>query len=277
MTNCYYPDLAFLLNFFMDYLLLRLVKTVRKKSKGILWPAAAFGAVCACLSEIMQLRGAAGIAVLFLTAALMCIAAFGKGRGFWKNYLLLLFLAFVFGGVTESMWMVFEREKSTVIETWYPATLWLAVISAVLTVIVRLLCRYRREEGKRLVYKVRLQLFEQEISCCGLLDTGNCLYEPFGKRPVILLTDPSLQELLKRGLMNHPEKTRFVPYHSVGRDGILEGTELGEMRICLEEEEIDSGGVVAVCTDFVPEKRDYQLILHPDLLEGRMQKLQGTD
>lgn len=271
MAEYYFPDLAFLVNFLMDYLLLWLVKICRNRSagKGRIAVSAAFGALCSCLSVFIRLSSIPAVLYLFGIAALMCLIAFGKRRNaFLKNYFTLLFLTFVMGGMIYSLSMVFQgrwgrQEK----EILFPSS-GLVLLTA-FAVLIFFLARYmRREEKKRLIYPVKLFLFGQEISCFGLMDTGNCLYDPFYGKPVVLLTDEMIYHTMRKGLSEEPGRIRFVPFSSVGKkQGILEGTELTELVIQLEDEEIRRKNVIAVYAGFDSQGKEYQVILHPDLVQ----------
>ena len=46
----------------------------------------------------------------------------------------------------------------------------------------------------------------------------------------------------------------------------MEGMELPEIVIYIEEKEIRQEGIVVAFADFTPRRGEYQIILHPDLL-----------
>lgn len=268
----YYLDIAFLVNFFMDYLLLWLVKVFRNRpSKNIrLAASAAFGALCSCIPVFSRLSGAAAILYLFSCAAVMCIIAFGKRRNaFLKNYTSLLFFTFVMGGMIYSFGVAFMGQWGVQGRQLLITSFWL-VLFTVFAVLLFFLVRFlRTEEKKRLEYPVKLSVFGQEFSCQGFMDTGNCLYEPFYGKPVVLITDKTIYQVMQDGILQKPEAARFVLFRSVGKkQGILAGTELTELIIQMEDGEIRQKNVVAVYAGSGMEGKGYQVILHPDLIKS---------
>lgn len=270
MAGCYYPDMAFLVNFLMDYLLLWLVKAFRNRSgKNIrLAASAAFGALCSCLPAFIRISGIVSALYLLGCAAAMCVIAFGKRRdAFLKNYFSLLFLAFVIGGMAYSFGMVFLGRWETRGGEIFLASSRLTLLTAFAASAFFLVRFLRKEEKKRATYPVRLKMFGQEFCCRGLMDTGNCLYDPFYGKPVVLITDEAIYQVLQDGLLQKPEMTRFILFRSVGREqGMLAGTELAELVIQMEDGEIRQENVVAAYAGPGMAGRGYQVILHPDLI-----------
>ena len=95
----YYPDIAFLANLFLDYILLGIAARGRglKIKQVRQWAAAASGSV---LSVILTVAGSTGMGLsagMLCGAAAMCLIAFGR-RGAGKNILALFGCTFVMGG-----------------------------------------------------------------------------------------------------------------------------------------------------------------------------------
>ncbi|MDE7300307.1 MAG: sigma-E processing peptidase SpoIIGA, partial [Lachnospiraceae bacterium] len=270
MAETAYLDLIFLVNLAMDYLLLCLTALFCKSGagRGRRFAAAAFGALCACVPVFFPIRGAAALGFLPVCAAVIAWIAFGgEGRKVLQNSAAMLALTFVLGGMIYSAGMAVCGQWGMRESSLSLSAAGLTAATAAAAGCILLVRAHRREGRKRLIYPVRLVLFGQEVCCRGLLDTGNCLYEPFGGRPVILLTDRALMQAVREGLQREPQKSRFVPFRSVGnREGILEGTELSELVISLAQGEVKQNGVVAACAGFEAGRKEYQVILHPDLL-----------
>jgi len=69
--------------------------------------------------------------------------------------------------------------------------------------------------------------------------------------------------------MLRKENFRIVPFHSVGKDrGILEAYFIEKMEIKKEGEHIViEKPMIAITKDNISGKKEYQMILHPALLE----------
>ena len=72
--------------------------------------------------------------------------------------------------------------------------------------------------------KTVLEFGDRRVFATALMDTGNKLYDPIFHKPVILVDEKMVGEMLSICKKEYPEKLHFIPFHSVGREnGILEG------------------------------------------------------
>ena len=133
-----------------------------------------------------------------------------------------------------------------------------------LKAVLRWLMR-RRESSCRTV-RVYVPSLGQEIRIKALVDTGNHLTDPISGAPVSVVSR-KIARCMASCLSQ--EKFHAVPYRSVGKEsGVLSAYELPEMLIeeaggALKREHV----IVAVCDTGISEDSDYQMILHPGLLE----------
>lgn len=116
-------------------------------------------------------------------------------------------------------------------------------------------------------YRVCMKSGGQELWIVALMDTGNSLREPISGKPVAVIEEDIFNTLEGVRL---PEKLKMIPYRSVGRsNGIMEGYELPEIRICAEDEEIcEQKVIVGISKTKVSTDGRYQMILHPDMCSG---------
>lgn len=125
----------------------------------------------------------------------------------------------------------------------------------------------RREKDCLRTVRFYVPALGQEIRLLALVDTGNHLTDPISGAPVSVISRrmaASLASCMK------PEKYHAVPYRSVGQErGILAAYELPEMSIEEAGRTIKKEGViVAVCDAGISQESDYQMLLHPGLLEN---------
>ena len=274
-----YLDLVFFVNFLMDYLLLYFTSLFRhtKPKRGRRFAAAVCGALFACVSVLAAsyssffrgfLKSIFTVCFVFACAAVITAVAYGtKKTAFLVNYITLLTVTFVMGGMIYSIGIACTRQWGKQETTLALSSAGLTVLTAITAFVLMLVRFFKNEQKKSLIYRVKLIFSGRELYCQGLMDTGNCLYEPFGGQPVVLLTDQAIIQTAKESLAEQPQKAKFVPFSSVGRQqGILEGMELPEIVIYIEEKEIRQEGIVVAFADFTPRRGEYQIILHPDLL-----------
>lgn len=121
---------------------------------------------------------------------------------------------------------------------------------------------YLVKRRRREFYTVKLDFYGETLTCTGLADSGNSLYEPYGGRPVSILAKKTAGTLQERVPL---DKRYLVPFHSIGKKhGLLGAVELPGM-------EVEDGDrrmvfrkvVVALSEEVLTQEGNYQMILHP--------------
>lgn len=99
------------------------------------------------------------------------------------------------------------------------------------------------------------------------IDNGNSLVEPISQKPVSIVE----KKAIPKDTIFLPEKYRVIPFHALGTDkGILNGYEVSSITIKKDEIKLYiKNPVIAVSEEYVSGKKDYQMILHPNLLKER--------
>jgi stage II sporulation protein GA (sporulation sigma-E factor processing peptidase) len=129
----------------------------------------------------------------------------------------------------------------------------------------------------------------KEFTGKGFLDTGNFLYSPLGRRPVVLLAQDACREILPDNVAaylkkNAPEnwvsnlhkvqdekwlsRLEVIPYAAVGANDVLLGFRPDEIIIFDREKKFSSSCfVVAIAADSFANE-NCSALLHPALLES---------
>lgn len=167
--------------------------------------------------------------------------------------------AFAFGGIMkflfESVPYLADRKKNI----WYilgAGMLGYQVISWGIRQVGR--------KKDRVICKVRLKGYENQLELNALIDTGNSLKEPISGKPVSVIEEDAFRKLQE---VKIEEKLKMIPYHSIGKNnGMLEGYEIPEMIIESEEGSIQwQKVIVGISKNRISASGKYQMILHPDL------------
>lgn len=105
-------------------------------------------------------------------------------------------------------------------------------------------------------YKVDIYFKDKEkISLIGFLDTGNNLYDPYKKRPIILVDKKYQKE----------DKFILVPYHTINGEGLLKCIKPEKVYI----EKIGYKNNLLVAFSSSPSTiNDVEVLLHKDLMKG---------
>lgn len=131
-------------------------------------------------------------------------------------------------------------------------------------------------------YQIEVERKGQIQQGIGFLDTGNGLRNVFTNEPVVLaeydFIKPMLskkeQEQMERvlnwevGAREVDEKVVCIPYHSIGKDGMLFGIYMDHLRIYQKDRMKDNIHIlVGLYTEKLSTKEEYQMILHVDCVE----------
>ncbi len=105
-------------------------------------------------------------------------------------------------------------------------------------------------------YKVDIYFKDKEkISLIGFLDTGNSLYDPYKKRPIILVDKKYQKE----------DKFILVPYHTINGEGLLKCIKPEKVYI----EKIGYKNNLLVAFSSSPSTiNGVEVLLHKDLMKG---------
>ena len=101
-----------------------------------------------------------------------------------------------------------------------------------------------------------------------LLDTGNHLREPLTNRPVIIVEKTLLKQIMTRELLEYTTRIKVIPYRSIGKEHgtmyglVLDGLEVTVDNVVHKHEDV----VACVYEGTLSSKKDYQLILHEELM-----------
>ena len=265
-----YIDSVFILQMTTNLYLLSLAGQIMRRTatRRRIWLGAAVGAGLSCLSLMLPVFTVGGRLLLGSMPVSMCMMCLTyKIHGMRSLFRASLFMAaagFFLGGVM--IWILNRlrtvvRGSGGLFLTLSAGALSYLVLRVVLWGLMR-----RREDHLRTV-RIYVPSLGQEIRVKALVDTGNHLSDPVSGMPVSVISERiahCMASCLSR------EKYHAVPYQSVGMErGILPAYELPEIVIeetagALKREHV----IVAVCDTGIPEDSEYQMILHPGLLEN---------
>lgn len=299
-----YTDIVFLINFFIDVILIFLLKKVNKKdsSKLRIALAATVGGACAAVISIFPwMNIILRFTLMYVaTSLLMIVIAFGKLKisDMIKQWIVLNLITYFVGGFMNSIYyhtnlrLFFINLGNGNIFSNASALYIIVSVCAVAVVSVFVLWLLRLYQIHRpLIYEVELVLGERSVLTKGLMDTGNCLYDPISKKPVMVIENSLIESLLTPNIRQDMEMARnylegkaddipylgyddrllrfsYIPYRSIGKTGMLLGIKLDKVLIHTEKENICNERVtVAICDNRLTDgKDDYHAILHKELL-----------
>jgi len=252
-----YVDVLFFENLWMNLLLLGLTAWVWQETVKV-WRmilAACIGSLGACVLVIASswMSGAGYFLGAFVLAAGMAGIAFSGKKHFFTRLFSLYIESFVLNGILRYFGQFHSLAKG-----------WILVFGS-LSALLLLIAQYLWKQNKRqqkLVVLVSLVNGSSRISVDAFYDTGNGLYDPFSGKPVSILAEELLNVLLKES--KKEMIPRMIPYQTISQSGVLKAYILDQMVIQHPDGERILERPIIACMP--GEKRQYQLILHRDLL-----------
>jgi len=305
-----YPDIIFIINFAIDFILLLLLKMICKRSTStgrLLLAAAAGGLIAMVVGIFPWMNVFIRFFIMNVSASvIMLLIAYGisSRAEFIRQLICLYLLTYFLGGFINSIYyhssfrIKLIRLGSLISSnlTWKAVALCIAIACPAFFLGLWL---FRRANSKRRqTLDTELILGDMRVSTKGLVDTGNCLYDPVFRRPVIIIERMLLMDLMPaeqyesllainkliadkgqesaslelpancEQMDTLPFKLRFIPYRSVGRqNGILLGLVLDKVLVRQGKDAICNEKVTAaICDDVLSVCNDYHVILHKELL-----------
>ncbi len=262
-----YIDAFFLLNFFMDTLLLFLIRKVLNCTATRLRVllGGAFGAGMTCVVTVVPyvpawIKLLAGYG--FISICMIRISFSGMNfRMALRASLYLYGFAFLLGGVLQAVWMQIPFFRK------YGMGILSVCMTGTAVYILFAFCYTARQRRRRCgIFPVRVVWNGKETTLKALVDTGNSLFEPISHKPVSIVEKQALELVFGE---ERPGLFRAIPFHSIGRsNGILDGYELTELIIFGENEKIKiDKPMVGLYDGKLSAGAAYQMILHPALTE----------
>lgn len=285
-----YLDVIWLLNFFTDYLLLKLTGIVLKreiyKYRLMLSSALASFYVFAIFTPYAHVLFHPVTKFIFSMIIVYIAFRFKRFSYFIQNVFMFYFVSFMIGGGLIAMRFFLQTESqllnqivSTQLTSYGDPLSWLFVFIG-----FPLIWYFSRErlfavEYRTILYNeiatVLIYIEDKIIELKGLIDSGNLLTDPITKAPVMIMDitkiDNSLRlhELCEHAVENHPWKSRvrLIPYRTVGQEELLVALRPDRIEIIHHDETyVVKYSLVGLSNKQLSNDHDFECILHPKML-----------
>ncbi|ULL17583.1 sigma-E processing peptidase SpoIIGA [Paenibacillus sp. H1-7] len=302
-----YVDIIFLINMLIDAALL--LATAKSRKLTFRWwrlvCSACLGGVYVVFLFFPPLSFLFTFAVKFLLSLMMLLIAFGYGgmQHFWRNVGAFYVVNFVAAGAIVGVhyfWMSSGEVINGILFTQSGGLEHRLQIGLLFVIVVLfssiLLYRYvqqaakRKEEMSSYFAKVDVHIDEFESSCTGLIDTGNQLYDPLTKTPVMVMELSQWGEKIPESWKKRIEKSevdqivgaigtdefewqdrlRLVPYRGVNRSTqFMLAIKPDRVVITYNDKQFETLKVlIGLDGGKLSADNAYQAIIHPTLLQS---------
>ena len=243
-----YIDLFFIFNVIMDYIIIMSTNILLKRRTNHI--RMILSSLIGGISSLVLFTSLNKIVIEIVSIVIMVLISFGyKGiRYLINNILYMYILSTLLGGII----YLFNIKVSNSMFLTY---LIIIVIS------IEIMILYIKENKKMWsiynnYYRVDIYFKDREkLSLIGFVDTGNNLYDPYKKRPVIIVPNKYIKE----------DKYILVPYHTINGNGLLK---------CIKPDIIFidgigyKGNVLIGFSDSFNFGDGVDVILHKDIMKG---------
>ncbi len=262
-----YMDLFFLINFWMNALVLMMVRSILKIWRtGWCLLGAAVGATGVVIAISVYIKTGNEVIPLLIeavTVVLMNLLAFGCRSLLWHMFLFWVTGAATAGACIGMLSTSLLRSGSN-----GSMIIFVTLTAGTGCFLLEKQCRIRWKE-EHMKAKTVLEYGDRKIFATALMDTGNKLYDPFFHKPVILVDESMMKEMLADCRRHHPERLHYIPFHSVGtKQGMLEGITFDCVYIRWQDKLLQFTDVIGAATkEGLYQGKEYRVIFHPGLLE----------
>ena len=243
-----YIDLFFIFNVIMDYIIIMSTSILLKRRTSYI--RMILSSLIGGISSLVLFTSLNKIVIEIVSIVIMVLISFRyKGiRYLINNILYMYILSTLLGGII----YLFNIKVSNSMFLTY---LIIIVIS------IEIMILYIKENKKMRsiynnYYKVDIYFKDRKkLSLIGFVDTGNNLYDPYKKRPVIIVPNKYIKE----------DKYILVPYHTINGNGLLK---------CIKPDIIFidgigyKGNVLIGFSDSFNFGDGVDVILHKDIMRG---------
>lgn len=297
-----YLDVIWLLNICFDGLLLWLTAIILKRE--VVWWRMAIGAFIGSLIVLLMFTSFSPYVqqpfMKLFFSVLIVFASFGfkRFRYFFENLFTFYLATFMVGGGLIAVHYLLQTEiqvTNGMLTTYSLGTgdpvSWLFVLIGfpALWLFSRKRMDTIREKKLRFnhIVNVVLTFNEVSVSLKGLIDSGNQLYDPLTKVPVMIVSASEMKDILPSALLEHTNESgdftwlndeqleawssrlRFVPYRAVGQNQrFLLAVKPDRMMIHYEAQWIEvTKGLVGLNETDLSTDGEYQCIIHPKMIQ----------
>lgn len=243
-----YIDLFFLFNIIMDIIIITSTSILLKRKTNFF--RIIISSLVGGISSLFMFTWVNKILIEVISVIVMVLIAFKYKdiRYTLKNIFYMYILSVLLGGL---IYLFNIKVTTNVFVTYF-----IIIIISMEVMILYVKEIKKMKDNYNNYYKVDIVFNDREkLSLIGFLDTGNNLYDPYKKRPIILVSNKYKRE----------DNFVFVPYYTAGGEGLLK---------CIKPDIVFVEGVgykgnILIGFSDSPKLIDgVDVILHKDLMKG---------
>lgn len=282
MVQVIYADILFIVNFYVNYVLLKITAQLLKRSvattRCVL--SSALGAVYAFIILVPDMSNAIIAFSRFIFAFAVVLTAYGykSTKVYLRSVVMFFVVSFVFSGIMYFLWEFFSPPimayRNTVVYFDIDAfdLFFMTVVCYGILKLLELLLNARQVEN--LIYEVTVHILGESFFAKTFLDTGNSLTEPFSSYPVILLNE-NIKSSNNKSLdianfikeKNVP--LRLIPCKTISNETLLYSFRPDKVKIKGIDIDIETDKIYIALTKTKLKGGDYDALVGSAVFEGK--------
>ncbi|ONI45811.1 hypothetical protein AN641_03220 [Candidatus Epulonipiscioides gigas] len=272
-----YIDVLFLINFIMDIFIFFTASLLYKRvSFKKIFLASFIAAVLSCMVVIFPNLEKLPFNLYYIfLPCIPIILLYGK-KNFIKAYIINFLCACIIGGITFNFYyqsnFLFGSEISLILTISSGALI--SFFTYLFLVSIRK--RFLLLSGEAYI---SFDLYKNNVSLKGIVDTGNTLYTAFSKEPVIVVYLDEVKKFLSTELLNFIteinegketlellNKVCLIPFNSVGcKNGLIVGVKVFNVRVTRGNKiYVHKSAIIGLSGQLF--KQDISVLIHPDFV-----------
>ncbi len=303
MRPIVYIDVLFFVNFLINYILLWTTGKVAKIRYSYIRIiiGASLGALYAVIMFFPAFKIYYTVLAKLLFSMLLVAVTYNmeKVKGFIKVLSIFYLVSFSFGGAALGLFYFTDAGRSLgaylsngVLYFNLPwKTLMISVLISYIVVMAVWHLLRSRINRENLYVPLSIMFDKKSVCLNALLDTGNSLYDPISKLPVIIVEFMAVKDLLPEeiqklfidsgendlsiiyGVISNSRwisRFRLIPFSSLGSpNGMLIGFKPDEIGIVEDDEKKDINDIiVGIYNNRLSKNQEYRALLHPEIIGG---------
>ena len=269
-----YADILITLNLVVNYFLILATKhLLRVRVKWFRTVIGAFlGAIASLYIFFPQTSLFTEITFKITLCAVISLTVFGfkSVKQYTKSVIFLFLVTCAYAGLMIAIWYLFKPSgmainNSIVYFNFSPTVM---VVISVLVYLVFVVCNkiFTREANTAEECEISVWVGEKNIEYKAIVDTGNSLYDIFGKSEILIVDEDIIRKLFDKNIEIYSSRYRVIPFKSVSGDDMLHGYRCDRSVVKSKDLEVTLDKPI-LASSKIPLKDGFSGIVNPKIFD----------
>ena len=282
MKTVVYADTLIIINFIVNYLLLRACTSITGHSFKTprLLASAAVGGFISLMIFIDNIPLSANIIIKITVLLLTVFIAFGAKslKAFLKNCAAFFLVNFGFAGIMLAICTTIMPDSAIYKNgiVYFDISIFTLTVSAIICyVVLSIISRFVKSKTPcKSIYSIRIHYCGKSVECKALFDSGNTLCDCFSGKPVII-AEKYLTDNICDDDITAMKNFRLIPFSTIKDSGALPSFLSDKTEICIEGKWYESKEIYIAVTNKKIVSGEYSALFGMPFLETVENSIKG--